>query len=306
MKLDSPEFREHEVVRNPIPAIVRFLLAVVLVAVVNVFVPMACYSLLGEHVIVADAAYRWLGTGLLIGGFLFFSRLLDQVEDDPWTYIGLPGARGSVRQSILGLLIGGLMVSIAVGLIAIIGTLDFHPILTDHTLTRSLLITILLVGGAMLEELMFRGYPFQRLIESIGIPGAILVLSIFFGAVHLGNPNAGGFWSWGFFNTIAVGVLFAVAYLRTRTLWFPFGIHFGWNFFLGVVYGLPVSGIRDFSVIVRGAAHGPRLLTGGAYGVEASLTGSLVILMGIVAVAILPQNWLDCANRRRQMEQERI
>jgi membrane protease YdiL (CAAX protease family) len=257
MNLDPPQFREQNATRVPIPAIVRFLLSVVLVAVINVFVPMACYSVLGDHVIVADAIYRWLGTALLIGGFLFFTRVLDQVEEDPWIYIGLPRVQGAVRQSTLGFVIGGLVVSIAVSAIAIVGTFEIHPAPNGHTVTRSLLITMLLLGGAMLKELMFRGYPFQRLIDSIGVPAAILVLSAFFGAVHLGNPNAGGLWSWGFFNTLAVGILLAVAYLKTRALWFPFGIHFGWNFLLGVIFGLPVSGIRDFSVIVRGAAHGP-------------------------------------------------
>jgi len=130
---------------------------------------------------------------------------------------------------------------------------------------------------------------FQRLLEAIGPWWSVAVLSAIFGAIHLGNPNAGGIRSWGFFNTIVVGALFAYAYLRTKTLWLPVGMHFGWNFFLGVVYGLPVSGIHDFSVVIKSTAHGSKLLTGGPYGIEASLTGAVVIVIGFVLVAWAPK-----------------
>ena len=105
---------------------------------------------------------------------------------------------------------------------------------------------LLLLSGALLEEAMFRGYPFQRLVEAVGPVWAVVALSALFGAAHLGNPNASGVLSWAFLNTIAIGVLLALAYLRTRTLWLPFGIHFGWNFALGFVFGLPVSGMNTF------------------------------------------------------------
>lgn len=294
-----PEFREHEPERVQVPAIIRFLLAVVLAVVINLLLPRLCFALFESHVVVADTAYRWLGSILLVAGFVFFTRVLDQVEEDPWTYIGLPRVRSAIHESVVGIAVGAFLITLAVGAVAVAGQLDIHIAVSTRTASRALLIIALLLGGAMLEELMFRGYPFQRLIEAIGVPGAILVLSIFFGAVHLGNPNSGGLRSWGFFNTLAVGILFAVAYLRTRTLWLPFGIHFGWNFFLGVVYGLPVSGIKDFSVVVRATAHGPRILTGGPYGLEASLTGSVVILVGIITLAFLPNSFLKGTARRR-------
>ena len=92
-------------------------------------------------------------------------------------------------------------------------------------------------GGAS-----FRGYPFQKLTEACGAFWAVVVLSALFGAVHLGNPDAGGWLSWGFFNTLAVGVLFALARIRSGSLWFSFGLHFGWNLFQGC--GVWASGER--------------------------------------------------------------
>lgn len=273
---------------QPMPQIFRFLLAAVLVVLANIVVGLICFSLFGAHPALADALYRWLTSILLIGGFIVFARLLDRCQDDVWEYIGLPSGRSSAQQTVIGLSIGAVLVTVAVAAMSILGQLSISTDFSGRALARSLLITVLLIGGALLEEVMFRGYPFQRLVDSIGPWLAILVFSALFGAVHLGNPNAGGIWSWGFFNTIFVGVLFAYAYLRTRTLWLPIGLHFGWNFFLGVVYGLPVSGLRDFSVVVRTSAQGPTLLTGGAYGIEASLTGALAILLGFVLVSWAP------------------
>ena len=138
----------------------------------------------------------------------------------------------------------------------------------------------------MAEEVAFRGYPFQRLVEGIGPAGGIIVLSVFFGAIHLGNPHVS---LWGFLNTIEIGAFFAMAYLRTRSLWMPWGIHFGWNLTLGMGFGLPVSGLNDFAVAVQGTAEGPLWLTGGSYGIEASLTGTVVILVAFfVLVRMTP------------------
>jgi len=182
-----------------------------------------------------------------------------------------------------------------VAAIALLGSLSLAFNFSARAVSHEILVVILLSGGAFLEELSFRGYPFQRLVEAIRPIGAIIVLSILFGAVHLQNPNASGIRSLGFFNTILVGVLFAYAYLRTRTLWLPIGMHFSWNFFLGVVYGLPVSGLRDFSIVVRSTAHGSHILTGGAYGLEASLPGTLVLLLGFLLVAWAPKPNLNSA-----------
>jgi hypothetical protein len=139
-------------------------------------------------------------------------------------------------------------------------------------------VVFVLACGALAEELMFRGYPFQRLTEAIGPVAAVIVLSSLFGAVHLMNPHAS---RWGVINTALVGVLLSVTYLRTGALWMPWGLHFAWNATLGLVFGLPVSGLTEFSVLVRAQAEGPAWLTGGSYGIEASATGAVVILLGI-------------------------
>src|SRR5439155_10443486 len=140
--------------------------------------------------------------------------------------------------------------------------------LSKHTVVLGIMILSMLAAAAMLEEVIFRGYPFQRLADGLSIvdrsirmpfgSSAIVVLSILFGAVHLKNPHATPL---GAANTVLIGILFSIAYLRTQALWMSFGAHFGWNMTLGMLYGLPVSGITSFSVVVQGAARGPYLLT---------------------------------------------
>lgn len=137
---------------------------------------------------------------------------------------------------------------------------------------------------------MFRGYPFQRLTEGIGPAGAIAVFSVLFGVVHLSNPGAT---VWGLVNTVAIGVLLSVLYLRTRALWMPWGFHFAWNAMLGIVLGLPVSGLRLFNVAVHATASGPKWLTGGNYGIEASAPGAVAIGIGLVIACKAPLRRLD-------------
>ena len=266
----------------------RFLISVIVVIFANIIAGKTAFTVFGKHPLVADAAYRCLALLLLVGAFALMCRYLDQVHGGVLAAQGLPLRREAFRDMWKGFGLGFLLVALAVVAIALFGSLEMTVALNASTARRALVVVVLLLAGAMLEEVMFRGYPFQRLVESIGPWGAILVLSVLFGAVHLQNPNAGGILSWGFFNTITVGVLLALAYLRTKALWLPFGFHFAWNFALGMVFGLPVSGLSMFSVIVRAHASGPKLLTGGNYGIESSLTGAVVIVLGIAIVVALP------------------
>ncbi len=277
----------------PLSAAVRFLISLVPVGIALTILPRLCFWIFQEHFFFADLIYRWIAAAFLVGVFLFFARVVDGFEGDSWSYIGLPRARVAVTQTAIGVAISSVLITVAMAVVAVAGGLSFRFHVSGALLFRLLEVTVFLIGGALLEELMFRGYPFQRLVEAAGAPVSVAVLSILFGALHLQNPGNGGVRSWAFFDTIAVGVLLAYAYLHSRTLWLPLGIHFGWNFALGVVYGLPVSGLRDFNVLVRSTASGSTMLTGGTYGLENSLTGACVILLGFILVALAPKPLLQ-------------
>ena len=130
----------------------------------------------------------------------------------------------------------------------------------------------LLLGAAVTEELVFRGFPLQILVEGMGEWPAIIVMSVTFGAMHLNNPNAslrGGL------NTVLAGVLLSLAYVRARSLWLPYGIHLGWNLGLGFIFGFPLSGLDLASLWTTGIA-GSDMILGGDYGPEGGLLATFI------------------------------
>jgi membrane protease YdiL (CAAX protease family) len=239
----------------------------------------------GQHYLVLEVIFRTLLAALVLGTYVWLLTVADGVTSHRIAALGLPRTQGWRKQFVSGCAIGAGLTILAVVPIAIWGDLSLHIGLGFHILLRVGAVVFVLLVGALAEELVFRGYPFQHVVEGIGAPGAIVVFSILFGAVHLSNPGAS---VWGLVNTILIGILLSIAYLRTRALWLPWGIHFGWNLTLGLLLGLPVSGLRIFNVMVRATVTGPRWATGGSYGVEASVTGGIAVLVGIAVLWMLP------------------
>src|SRR4030095_4939741 len=116
---------------------------------------------------------------------------------------------------------------------------------------------------------------------------AIVITSIFFGAVHIRNPDAGVIST---VNTILAGVWFGVAYLKTRDLWFVWGLHLMWNWMQGAFFGIEVSGITDLvsTPLLKEIDSGPVWLTGSTYGVEGGIVTTIAILVSIVSIYFLP------------------
>ncbi|HEY5095279.1 MAG TPA: type II CAAX endopeptidase family protein [Candidatus Eremiobacteraceae bacterium] len=131
---------------------------------------------------------------------------------------------------------------------------------------------------AMGEELLFRAVLFRLLEEMSGTTTAIVVSAIVFGLAHAGNPGASAF-------SIAalamdMGVLLALAYILTRNIWFAVGIHMGWNFTEGYIFGALNSGMRDPHSLLSTTLTGPQLITGGSFGPEGS-----ILMVGICIAA---------------------
>jgi membrane protease YdiL (CAAX protease family) len=149
---------------------------------------------------------------------------------------------------------------------------------SDATGTALLVTPIVLILSAAQEELVFRGYPLQILMKGIGEWPAILAMSGAFGLLHLRNPNATII---GAVNTMLAGVMLSVAYLKTRSLWLPYGLHLAWNVGLGFVLGYPLSGIAIPSLWTT-VAGGPKWLAGTEYGPE----GALCVTIAFTAATV--------------------
>jgi uncharacterized protein len=131
------------------------------------------------------------------------------------------------------------------------------------------------------EELMSRGYHLQNLLDGLNLPWAIFLSSSLFAVLHLGNPNASITSTVGI---LAAGYFLAYAWVRTRQLWLPIGLHIGWNFFQGTIFGFPVSGTTGFH-LVRQSVSGPDLITGGLFGPEAGLIVLPALGLGAILIS---------------------
>lgn len=136
--------------------------------------------------------------------------------------------------------------------------------------------------AAVLEEIIFRGFLFRLLEKLTGMWGALTITSILFGAAHAANKGA----TIGSSIAIALeaGVLLGAAFALTGRLWLPIGLHLGWNFTEGPIFGMAVSGGAQKGSLLTGELHGSNLLTGGAFGPEASIVAVFVCLIAAVVL----------------------
>jgi membrane protease YdiL (CAAX protease family) len=212
-------------------------------------------------------AALWQSLVVLAAIIAAFKLMTAIFERRPLGSVGLAFHPRWGRELGRGLAVGAAMLFAAILLEWVCGFAHFT--FTPHPLLRAGSFSFALFAvAAANEEAVFRGYPFQRLVESITPVGAIAVSSALFGLVHLANPHK----TWiSTLNTALVGIPFAVAYLRTRCLWMPIGMHFIWNFLQGFFLGLPVSGLTVSASVLTARVRGPIWLTGGEYGPEGGL-----------------------------------
>jgi len=195
---------------------------------------------------------------------LIIRRLGERKHDDLQT-------ANLVRDLGLGVGSGFIIMAVVVGIAA---ALDVYNIIGQGGFDDFVYI---FTGGGLIagfmEELIFRGILFRWIEEFAGSWAALLLTSALFGFAHLGNPNATTFSS--FCIAVEAGLLLGGAYMITRSLWLPIGLHFGWNVTQGFIFDVPVSGI-DVDGIVVAKLSGPELLSGGPFGLEASAIALVV------------------------------
>jgi uncharacterized protein len=136
------------------------------------------------------------------------------------------------------------------------------------------------VPAAVHEELLFRGYIYQK-IRTAGRVWAIAITSLLFAGLHAGNT---GLTAMALANIAIGGVLLALAYEWRRRLWMPIGLHFAWNLMSGPILGYAVSGYLSEQSLFITHAVGPEILAGGAFGLEGTLFITAAELIGIVAL----------------------
>lgn len=212
------------------------------------------------------------------------------LEDLPFRALGAWFAPRWLHDLIAGSILGALTLGLAVLIAVALGGLQFDFNQTQESsaiwlsLGFSLLIFIL---GAAFEEALFRGYILQTFARANLAWLAILLTSLFFAFVHLGNQNST---SLSTVNTLLAGIWFSVAYLKTRTLWLPFALHLMWNWFQGAIFGIEVSGITFLTTapLLKETDAGPRWLTGENYGIEGGIAATIALIVSTLLIWFLP------------------
>ncbi len=223
-------------------------------------------------------------TGALLIGWLCGKYL----EGLPFRALGASFTDGWLRNLISGILFGAGTLSLAVLIAFSFGGLRFEFNSIDSAaLGRSLGISFLIFAlGAAWEEALFRGYILQTFARS-GLGGlAIVLTAVFFGAIHANNPNVS---TLAVINTMLAGVWFGLAYLKTRDLWFVWGMHLMWNWMQGAFFGIEVSGITNLvsAPLLREIDGGPVWLTGETYGVEGGIVTTIALIVSMIVIYFL-------------------
>lgn len=201
--------------------------------------------------------------------------------------LGFSLHKGWWREIILGFVIAALMILSVVLLQMLSGgtRLKLNPELTTSLsgVVKDVLmaLALMILAGAF-EELIYRGYAFQTLLRGMPPVFPILLLSVYFGLGHWENPNHTLFST---ANTVLAGIWLSIAYLKTRSLWFPTALHFGWNWTMGAMFGLPVSGLLiPQHPVLFSSIEEPLWMTGGSYGPEGGAAATVVLIISIVVI----------------------
>jgi membrane protease YdiL (CAAX protease family) len=192
------------------------------------------------------------------------------------TAIGLWWNRASADNFAVGLAGGIGAACLVLSLPLVSGLAHFTTIAGDQpTIWAAVFLTVFLLVGSAAEEIVFRGFVFQTLLAAYGAWAAVAPTAILFGLMHLMNPDPSFV---GILNTIAFGAVFAYGFVRSRDLWLPIGLHFGWNLTFPL-FGVNVSGLTMTVTGHEMSWTAGALWSGGAYGPEASLLTSAVVVL---------------------------
>ncbi|MEO6390305.1 MAG: lysostaphin resistance A-like protein [Pyrinomonadaceae bacterium] len=261
-----------------------FAAIVILFAVIGVAVTLASGPTGAEQLLKGRYGILIQGIVLTLGSFLIGWGCVALLEKLRAASLGWALHVGWWKDLLIGSILGILTVTIAAVLAGAIGGFKIALSPSMSGAVKSTLISLgLFVLAAAGEEGLFRGYGLQTMSRAKLAWLGIVLTSVPFGIVHLGNPSAN---IWSTSNTVLAGVWLGLAYMKTRSLWFPLGLHWSWNWTMGALYGIPVSGTTNVTPepVMHVTYGGPVWLHGGAYGLEGGLACTIAVLVSCLVI----------------------
>lgn len=223
-------------------------------------------------------------------GWAAYRAYVRTFERRPLAELSAPGGG---RELFAGIALG---VGAFAASIAILALLGAYRVVGLGTMLPVVLALLSAIAAGTIEEIVFRGVVFRLIEEWGGTWTALAISSLVFGGIHLLNPHATALGAVGV--AFEGGIMLAGAYVLTRRLWLPIGVHAGWNFAEGGIFGVPTSGFAATG-IVRGEIVGPEWLSGGVFGPEASIVAVIVcIALGTMLLARAARRGRFVASRR--------
>lgn len=253
------------------PPLVRLVLMAVLFLVIQLLASMVLLPLMPRPLLAQTA-----GVGIAVLALAAYAaavRLTERRRAAELRLRALPGLVG-------GTLLGALLFAAVIAVIAVFGE---YRITGLGSAEGVMSLIGLMCTVAVMEELLFRGVLLRLLDELAGPWIALGVSAALFGAMHMINPGA-TLWT-GTAIAVEAGLMLGAAYLVTRSLWLPIGLHLGWNFASSGIFGTAVSGVDHGGSVFTSTTSGPYLLTGGGFGPEASVVA--VVLCTVLTVLFL-------------------
>lgn len=227
-----------------------------------------------------------VGEGSQVFVLMISALIMSKIEKKTFRDYGLPLREAFGKRFWQGALLGLGMLSVLMGLIGALNgfTLGAFALSGKEALSYGLLYGIGFIFVGVFEEFSFRGYLQATLGSSISFWPAAIVLSVLFGAIHLGNTGEAVS---GAVMAGAFGILAAFALKRIGNIWFPIGMHAAFDWGETYLYSVSDSGITARGHLLNSALHGPRWLTGGSVGPEGSVLAIVVLVLGGVAIHFL-------------------
>ena len=237
---------------------------------------------------------------------VFISRIF--LDKKSFVSLGLIINKRTFRDIIFGFFLSGLMASSFFILLSAFNLIEYNGLnfgdvqnVSNDSFDFVNFMSVISLGSISLlllehvlvgfwEELVFRGYILQNMIDGIGLKLAIIISCLLYGLIHYTNPNAGILSS---LIIVLFGYLRIYGYLSTKMLWLSMGMHIGWNFFQGPIFGFAASGHKTATLINLSITSNKDWLTGGEFGPEGS-----VIIIPIILTAIFIMHWYSSKQNR--------
>lgn len=230
-----------------------------------------------------------IGFGLFVPALLLASWLMAKFERRTLANYGLPWRQAFGKRFWQGAAFSFVSISVLLAVMRLLGLCSFGPVALHGAAVWKYAVawSIPVFLAALLEDFFYRGYLLFTLATGIGFWPAAILTSLLMGGAHYFNPGGHGL---GPIAAIMYCLVTALVLRRTGDLWMPLGIHAAWSWGEIFFYGVPSSGFPAIGHLFQVSFHGPDLLTGGAFGPEAS----------VLNIALLVIWWLLFATRLRR------